>query len=128
MFRATGLLCACLVAVGGGCALNVGNTRVDVAVKVDEQAINASIDTAAARLKAELERRGLQVAISQDGDAIKVISRTKGGDQFTLVLTRQEVAGKELTKVRVEWATKPDRELWLALVFAAGATALEAAR
>jgi hypothetical protein len=129
MVRASGILCACLVILLAGCALNVGNTRVDVAVKVDEQAVDATLEDAALKLKAELERRGLQVSVSPEVDAVRVVSSTKAGDKFTVVLTRSQTeAGREQTRVRVEWDKAPDRELWLGLVVAIGATALQSPR
>jgi hypothetical protein len=126
MVRASGILCACLAILLAGCALNVGNTRVDVAVKVDEQAIDTTLENAAVRLKAELERRGLQVSVSPEADAVRLVSSTKAGDKFTVVLTRfQTAAGKAQTRARVEWDKAPDRELWLGLVVAVGANALQ---
>jgi outer membrane biogenesis lipoprotein LolB len=127
MTRILGVLCIVATIALAGCAFDVGNTRVDVGVKIDERAIDASLDNAVAKLKAELERRGLQVAVNPEADAVRVVSTTKAGDKFTLVLTRLPTAsGKEQTKVRVEWQTTPDRELWLALIVAVGETALQA--
>jgi hypothetical protein len=125
MTRALGMLCAALVVASAGCALNVGNTRVDVAVKVDEQVIASDLDNAVAKLKAELQRRGIQTTVSPDGDAVRVVSTTRTGDKFTVVLTRFQAApGQEQTRVRVEWAKSPDGELWLALVAALGTAAV----
>lgn len=129
MIRAMGILCAGLMLTLTGCALNVGNTRVDVAVKVDEQAVNTTLENAAVKLKTELERRGLQVAVNPEGDTVRVVSTTRTGDKFTVLLSRFRAAsGQEQTKVRVEWDKAPDRELWAGMIVAIGATALQAGR
>ncbi|MFO0845384.1 MAG: hypothetical protein U0797_23875 [Gemmataceae bacterium] len=122
MTRAMGMLCAALVIVSIGCALNVGNTRVDVAVKGDVVGVDATLEEVAVKVKTELERRGLQVAVSSEGDAVRVVSTTKTGDKFTVVLSRGRAPSKfrtpvrEQTQVRVEWEKAPDHELWEGLV------------
>jgi hypothetical protein len=132
------MLCAALVIASAGCALNFGNTRVDVAVKVNEQAIDAPLEQVAVKVKAELERRGLQVAVSPEADAVRVVSSTQTGDKFTVVLSREPVLSKVLYKqeleavprrtlVRVEWDKAPDHELWVGLIAALGAAAVSSA-
>lgn len=139
MTRALGILCAALVVASAGCALNVGNTRVDVAVQVDELGVDATLEQVAVKVKAELEQRGLQVAVNPADDAVRVVSTTKTGDKFTVVLSRGPVPSKlpqkelkaagahEQTYVRVEWEKAPDRELWEGLVVALGTAAVSPA-
>lgn len=125
MIRASWLLCACLATSLVGCVFNIGGTRVDFAVKVDEQSLDVALDTAAARLQQELQRRGLEVAVVQDAQAVRVVSATRSGGRFTIILTRElSPAGKEQTRARVEWETTPDKELWTALIVALGSAAL----
>ena len=127
MFRASGILCACLAAALVGCVFNMGGTRVDVAVKVNEQTLDAAFDATAMKLREELQRRGLQVTVNQRGNTIRLTSRTKAGDQFAVVLTRLVTPeGTERTSVRAEWEKAPDRDLWAALIVAAGTTVLQA--
>lgn len=125
MFRASGLLCACLAAALAGCVFNVGGTRMDVAIKVDEQAVDAKLEVAAAKLQRALEMRGLQVEVTNGPDAVRVVSATRSGDRFTIVLSKQvSPSGKEQTRMRAEWDKAPDKELWVALVVAATATTI----
>jgi hypothetical protein len=125
MLRASGTICAFLAAALAGCVFNTGGTRVDVAVKVDEQALNAAYDATAIKIKAELEKRGLQVTVNQQGNTIRLVSMTKSGEQFAIVLTRVVTsAGTEQTMVRAEWEKVPDKDLWAALILAAGTTVL----
>ena len=129
MTRLVGALCAGLVLAAAGCALNVGNTRVEADVKIDEQAVDATLETAAEKVKEELQRRGLQVAVSPDADAVRVVSTTRSGDKFTVVLSRgRSPSGTEQTRVRVEWGRAPDRELWLGLLTAMASAAVQAPR
>jgi hypothetical protein len=126
MFRASGAACAFLAAALAGCVFNAGGTQVDVAVKVDEQALNAAFDATAMKIKAELEKRGLQVMVNAQGDTIRLVSKTKSGDQFAVVLTRLVTpTGTERTMVRAEWEKVPDKELWAALLVAAGTAVLQ---
>lgn len=127
MTRLAGTMCAVLVAAG--CALNAGNTRVDVALKIDEQAVDATLDAAVARIQAELQRRGLQVTVSAEADTARVVSTTRSGDRFTVILSRAPTAaGKEQTRVRVEWDKAPDRELWLGMLAAIASVTFEPQR
>ena len=126
MKTVVGILCACLLLVVGGCGWNLGNTRVEADVRIDEKAVDVALDDAAARIQGELQKRGLEVTVTPSGDTARVVSKTKSGDQFTVVLRRERTAsGKERTRVRVEWGTRPDRELWLALLLVLGASAVQ---
>jgi hypothetical protein len=128
MKRAVAILCGGLLLVGGGCAGRIGNTVVEADVRIDEKSLDVTLDEAAAKLQMELQRRGLQVTVNPDGNTIRVVTRTRSGDQFTMVLTRSiGASGKEQTKVRVEWDAKPDVELWLELLAALAPVALQAA-
>jgi len=129
MRRAVGILCACLLLGGAGCVWDFGKTRVEADVRVDQRSVDLALDEAAARVQQELRRLGLEVAVNPDRDAVRVVSKTSAGDRFTVVLNRVRTAsGKEQTGVRVEWATRPDRELWLGLLVALGASAAQPAR
>jgi hypothetical protein len=113
------------LAGAAGCASLIGNTRIEASVKVDEQAVNASLDAAAARVEAELKSRGISVVVSPGIDSVRLDAVTRSGDKFAVLLTRVRAAdGKEQTKVRIEWEKAPDRNLWLALL---AAIAIEAA-
>ena len=117
MKRAVGILCAGLLIVGGGCAWTIGNTRVEASVRVNEQAVDATLESAAAKVQAELQRRGLEVTVNPAADSVRVVSKLKSGDRFTVVLSRlRSPEGKEQTKLRVEWDAKPNPELWQALL------------
>jgi hypothetical protein len=120
------MLCACLLLAGAGCAWDVGSTRVQADVRVNEQAVDATLDEAAAKVQRELSRLGLEVTAAPDGDAVRVVSKTKAGDRFAVVLSRgRSASGREQTQVRVEWGARADRELWLGLLLALGASAAQ---
>jgi hypothetical protein len=125
MIRGMGIVCSGLLLVAAGCAWQIGNTQVEASVKVDEQAVDATLEKATAKVQEELQRRGLQVSVSPEADAVRIVSAMKSGEKFTVVLRRaRTLLAKEQTRVRVEWDTKSDRELWLALlVSVASATA-----
>jgi hypothetical protein len=115
--------------MGTGCVWDFGNTRVEADVQVNEQAIDVTLDRAAEKLQQELQRRGLEVTVNSGGDTVRVVSKTRSGDQFTVVLNRTRTSsGKEQTQVRVEWGPRPDRELWLELLVALGPAVVQAAR
>jgi hypothetical protein len=129
MKRAVGILCAGLLVGAAGCAWNFGNTRVEADVRVNDQAVDLALEDAAAKVQKELQKRGLEVTVHPEGDAIRLVSKTKAGGEFTVVLSRVRLAsGKEQTRVRVEWGSSPDRELWLGLLVTLGASAVEAGR
>jgi hypothetical protein len=121
------MICAGLLLVGaGGCAWNYGSTRFEADVRVNDQSLDVALDEAVAKVQRELQRRGLEATASADGAGVRVTARTKSGDQFVVVFDRSRDAatGKEQTRVRVEWGARPDRELWLALLVAMGASAV----
>ena len=121
MKRAVAVLCASLALVGPGCVWQFGNTRVEADIQIDEKSLDMTLDSAAAKIQKELEKRGIQVTLAGAGDTVRVACRTKSNDQFTIVLNRvQDPAGKEQTRARVEWSGKADRQLWLDLFVALG--------
>jgi hypothetical protein len=112
-----------------GCGWNLGNTRVEADVRIDERALDLALEDAAQKVQTALQKRGLEVTVKPDGDALRVVSKTKSGDQFTVVLNRaQTMSGKEQTRIRIEWGARPDRELWLELLVALGASVAQGAR
>ena len=128
MKRTVGVVCAAILIIQAGCSGKLGNTRLDVDVEVDERAIEMTLDEAVTKVQTALAKRGLEVAVNPDGDVVRVVCKTKAGDTFTVVLTRGKAAsGKEQTRVRIEWGTRPDRELWVELLVLLGVTAVQAA-
>ena len=129
MKRAIGMCCACFLVMEAGCGWNLGNTRVEADVRIDERALDLALEDAAQKVQTALQKRGLEVTVKPDGDALRVVSKTKSGDQFTVVLNRaQTMSGKEQTRIRIEWGARPDRELWLELLVALGASVAQGAR
>ena len=47
-----------------------------------------ALERAADKVQKELQRQGLEVTVNPDSDAIRVVSKTRSGDQFTVVLNR----------------------------------------
>jgi len=112
-----------LVALAG-CAFQLGNSTVQVGVKVNEQAVNDSLEHVAQRLKNELDRLGLQASISDDGDAVRITSTTKSGQKFYVLLNRRHGPQGEQTVVHIDWEKGSDSALWPQLILVAGQTAL----
>ena len=44
MKTVVGILCACLLLAVGGCGWNLGNTRVEADVRIDEKAVDVALD------------------------------------------------------------------------------------
>jgi hypothetical protein len=127
MKQAMGMICAGLLLAGVGCTWNAGGTRVDLDVKINDHSLDETLDAAVAKLQRELQKRGLEATISAEGDTARVKAKTKYGDEFTVVFNRtRDANGKEQTRLRVEWGARPDRELWLGLMLAIGASELRA--
>jgi len=128
MKRTVGILCASFLLMQVGCARNFGNTRVEADVRIDDKAVDVTLDEAVAKVQKWLEKRGLEVAVNPDGDAVRVVCKAKSGDQFTVVLSRFSTAsGKEQTRVKIEWGAKTDRALWLEMLVLLGASAAQSA-
>jgi hypothetical protein len=119
-----------IIGVGGflvilaGCSFQLGNSTVQVGVKVNEQAVNDTVEHVAQRLQAEMTRMGLQVAMTPDSDTVRLASTTKAGQKFVVVLSRLHGPQGEQTKVHIDWDTGSDRDLWLQLILVAGQTAI----
>jgi hypothetical protein len=112
-----------------GCGWNLGNTRVEADVQIDERALDLAVNDAAAKVQAALEKRGLEVTVNPAGESLRLVTRTKAGDQFTVVLTRALTAsGKEQTRIHIEWGARADRELWLELLVGLGASVVQTSR
>lgn len=126
MLRTVAGICAGgLLVVLAGCSIPIGNTTVQVGVKVNEQAVNDSLEHVAQRLQAEMTRMGLQVAMTPDGDVVRLTSTTKAGQKFVVVLSRlRGPQGGEQTNVHIDWDKGSDRDLWLQLILVAGQTAI----
>jgi hypothetical protein len=113
-----------IMAAFAGCAFQLGNSTVQVGVKVNEQAVNDSLEHVAQRLQAEMTRMGLQVAVAPDGDVVRLTSTTKSGQKFVVVLSRLRGSQGEQTNVHIDWDKGCDKDLWMQLILVAGQTAL----
>ena len=127
MKRAMLVVCVSVCLMGSGCVWNFGNTRVEADVQVNEQSLDVALDKAVETLRRELQRRNLEVTVNPDGDTVRVVTKTKTGDQFTIILSRiRQDSGKEQTQIRVDWSARPDRDLWLGLLLALTPTTTQA--
>jgi hypothetical protein len=78
--------------------------------------VAGSASSVAASLEASLKRVGLSAVITEQGEDIRVASKTLKGDKFALVLTKAPVLSKvktqqgESTRVRFEWENGPDEQ------------------
>jgi len=109
-----------------GCSFQLGNSNVQVSVKMNEQAVNDTIDHVAQRLKNEMDRMGLQATMSSQGDRVRIVSTTKSGQQFIVALNRIRGPQGEQTNVHIDWEKGSDAVLWGQLILVAGQVALSA--
>jgi hypothetical protein len=121
---AAGIWAGGLLVVLAGCSIPIGNTTVQVGVKVNEQAVNDTVEHVVQRLQAEMTRMGLQVAMTPDGNVVRLNSTTKAGQKFVVVLSRVHGPAGDQTNVHIDWDKGSDRDLWLQLILVAGQTAL----
>jgi len=70
-----------------------------------------SADSVAASLQASLKRVGLSAVVTEQGEDIRVASKTLKGDKFALVLTKAKNQQGESTRVRFEWDSAPDEQI-----------------
>jgi hypothetical protein len=119
-----GMVCVgVLLLAVGGCALKLGNTAVEVGVKVNEQVINDALTVVAQRIEKEMRNQGLQVVVAPEGEAVRLTSTTKAGQKFVVVLSREKGLQGEQTRVHIDWEQATDKVLWLQLLMVAGQTA-----
>lgn len=71
-------------------------------------AINASLDSVSASVQAHLKQAGLAAEVRPEGEAVRIVSRTAGGGNFALVLTRAKMASGEQTLVKLEYEKARD--------------------
>ena len=75
--------------------------------------VAGSAEDVAVNLQANLKRLGLSADITQQGEDIRVASKTRNGDKFALVLkhvTGQPDGSTGQTRVRFEWENGPDEQ------------------
>ena len=70
-----------------------------------------SANSVAASLEASLKHVGLSAVITEQGEDIRVASKTLKGDKFALVLTKVKNQQGESTRVRFEWENGPDEQI-----------------
>src|SRR5262249_11129665 len=94
-------------AVAGLLALSVGCQSLDLDLKlfdkgapVGDRVVTGSLEAVAQSTQANLTKLGLAAEITKQGEAYYVTSRTSTGARFTLVLTREQTAQGEQTRVR----------------------------
>ncbi len=73
--------------------------------------VAGSANSVAASLEASLKHVGLSAVITEQGEDIRVASKTLKGDKFALVLTKVNNQQGESTRVRFEWENGPDEQI-----------------
>lgn len=118
MFRASGLMCVvgaiCLgvAGCGGGQEPFLQQVGAFFFMQPSQDSVVAgSVDAVAVRVKATLEQLGMAATITPEGSAVRVVSRTRAGQEFSLLLTREPGVQGEQTRVKLEWKGNPDHEL-----------------
>ncbi len=75
--------------------------------------VPGSAESVALTLQANLRQLGLSADVTQQGEDIRVASKTRNGDKFALVLKHLKSPNGEdpsSTLVRFEWANGPDEQ------------------
>jgi hypothetical protein len=67
------------------------------------------LDDVALSAQAKLQRLGLKVTMTREGEAIHLASTTRSGATFKLVLTREMTAQGEQTRVKLQWGSGYDQ-------------------
>ena len=73
--------------------------------------VAGSANSVATSLEASLKHVGLSAVITEQGEDIRVASKTLKGDKFALVLTKVKNQQGESTRVRFEWENGPDEQI-----------------
>lgn len=80
------------------------------------QVVAGSVDQVSANLEATLDRAGIAVTASRQGQDVRLAGTTHSGKKFALVLKREKTAGEERTAIAVEWERGADEKFWLGVV------------
>ena len=105
-----GIMLLCLVGCAGQQFMGAGILQ-SAGPGGGEYMVAGSTDTVAASLSASLKRVGLSAVITEQGEDIRVASKTFKGDKFALVLTKVKNQQGESTRVRFEWENGPDEQI-----------------
>ena len=100
---AVGIVCVIL----GGCTIP-DQFRLSIfesSAGSHEQVIAGSLSSVATSTQNSLQRLGMFVNATPEGDDIRLDVRTKAGEQFKVVLTRVTSDAGERTRVRIEGGT-----------------------
>lgn len=112
MIRAMLAVCAGAgLALLAGCA-NTSFTGMFFAqndLATGDGVVVGKLDDVALSTQAKLQRLGLQVAMTREGEAIHLSSATRGGATFKLILTREMTPQGEQTRIKLKWGNGYDR-------------------
>jgi hypothetical protein len=113
MYRITGTFCAgALLLLSAGCWLDGKNVDVQAnaftpgkngETSSNVKIINGSLESVQVSTQNALERMGLKVTATPQGQAIRLSSASRTGQRFDLILTRQTTTMGEQTQIRIEW-------------------------
>jgi hypothetical protein len=97
---AVGIILAAL----GGCTLpeQFGLSFLQTSGPAENRVVVASLETVARSTQSGLERLGMNVIATPQGEDLRLTARTSVGDQFNVVLTRVKNSAGEQTRVRIE--------------------------
>jgi hypothetical protein len=100
-----------------GCQGNGGILTGFLQQGPDGQVVAGSLENVTMNTQGTLSRLGLIAVSTREGDAIRIKSKTKTGEEFSLLLTREKTPqGGEQTRIRVEGAVKVGDDLHVSLM------------
>jgi len=82
-------------------------------VPTGNEVVAGKLEVVAATTQAKLARLGFNMVLTNQGEAIHLTGTTKTGATFTLVLTREQEAQSEQTRIKLQWGNGYDREAGL---------------
>jgi hypothetical protein len=81
------------------------------------QVVAGSLENVTMSTQGALSKLGFIAVSTREGDAIRIKTKTKNGEDFSLVLTREKTPqGGEQTRIRVEGAVKAGDDVHLTLM------------
>jgi hypothetical protein len=81
-----------------------------------EHVVVGSVDDVSAHLQAALGKVGIMANLTRQGQDVRLVGRTRAGNQFVLVFKEQNAGGGRQTAVSLEWLGSADETFWATVV------------
>jgi hypothetical protein len=78
--------------------------------------VAGSLESVSRSTQGTLRQLGLKADVRPDGDTVRIVSASKSGAGFTIVLTREKSSDSEKTRVRIEWDGAAEDQLGFQII------------